>query len=56
MKKAKAYFYFFIGDLACRLSFHVDSRWLSGKYQYWMNKSAHIQDKYKLSGPWEVVK
>ena len=55
MKKVKAYFYFFTGDLACRFSYFFNSEWLGDKYQSWMSKSSEIQDKYKLSGPWRGV-
>ena len=56
MRKAQAYFYYYIGDLACRLSYTIDSEWLADKYQLWMEKSSDIQDKYNLPGPWKEVK
>lgn len=50
-----AYSLYYIGDLACKISYKIDSYWLAMLYQWSMSKSANIQDWAKLNKPWKKV-
>ena len=46
-QKIKCYFFYYLGDLCCRLGFYK-------KYNFFMETSVDISDKYKLD-IWKCV-